>query len=80
MSSKIFPGSPILLVDDEEHFLLSAELTLSSNGITNIETCKDSRLVMEFLSNKYYSLVALDINMKYISGIEAPPENCGRLS
>ncbi len=70
MSSKIFPGSPILLVDDEEHFLLSAELTLSSNGITNIETCKDSRLVMEFLSNKYYSLVALDINMKYISGIE----------
>ncbi len=70
MSSKIFPASPILLVDDEEHFLLSAELTLSSNGITNIETCKDSRQVMQHLSNKYYSLVALDINMQYLSGIE----------
>ncbi|MGA7161593.1 MAG: sigma-54 dependent transcriptional regulator [Bacteroidota bacterium] len=70
MSSKIFPAGPILLVDDEEHFLLSVELTLSSNGITNIETCGDSRLVMERLSQKYYSLVALDINMKYVSGIE----------
>ncbi len=70
MSSKIFPASPILLVDDEEHFLLSAELTLSSNGITNIETCRDSRQVMQLLSNKYYSLVALDINMQYVSGIE----------
>ena len=46
MSSKIFPASPILLVDDEEHFLLSVELTLSSNGINNIETCRDSRQVM----------------------------------
>ena len=70
MSSKIFPASPILLVDDEEHFLLSVELTLSSNGITNIETCRDSRQVMQRLSNKYYSLVALDINMQYLSGIE----------
>ncbi len=70
MSTKIFPASPILLVDDEEHFLLSAELTLSSNGITNIETCRDSRQVVQRLSNKYYSLVALDINMQYLSGIE----------
>ncbi len=70
MSSKIFPAGPILLVDDEEHFLLSAELTLSSNGITNIETCKDSRQVMQILSKQYYSLVALDINMQHISGIE----------
>jgi len=70
MSTKIFPASPILLVDDEEHFLLSVELTLTSNGITNIETCKDSRQVIQRLSNKYYSLVALDINMQYLSGIE----------
>ncbi|HTY11548.1 MAG TPA: sigma-54 dependent transcriptional regulator [Bacteroidota bacterium] len=70
MSSKIFPAAPILFVDDEEHFLLSVELTLSSNGITNIETCKDSRQVMQRLSKKYYALVALDINMQHISGIE----------
>jgi DNA-binding NtrC family response regulator len=70
MSSKIFPAQPVLLVDDEEHFLLSAELTLSSNGINNIEKCNDSRLAMDILSKRYYSLVALDINMPYLSGID----------
>ena len=70
MSSKCFPSQPILFVDDEEHFLLSAELTLSSNGINNVETCSDSRKVMELLKKKYYSLIALDINMQYLSGVE----------
>ena len=70
MSSKIYPTHPVLLVDDEEHFLLSAELTLSSNGINNTETCGDSRTVMDLLRKKKYSLVALDINMKYLSGID----------
>ena len=70
MSSKIFPTSPVLLVDDEENFLLSAELTLSSNGINNIETCSDSRRVLQLLHLKSYSLVALDVNMQYVSGIE----------
>ncbi|HTR80109.1 MAG TPA: sigma-54 dependent transcriptional regulator [Bacteroidota bacterium] len=70
MSSKIFPTDPVLLVDDEEHFLLSAELTLSSNGINNTETCADSRNVMALLEKKPYSLVALDMNMQYVSGME----------
>jgi len=70
MSSKIFPTNPVLLVDDEEHFLLSAELTLSSNGINNAETCADSRKVISLLQMKPYSLVALDVNMQHISGIE----------
>ena len=70
MSPKCFPSQPILFVDDEEHFLLSAELTLSSNGINNVETCSDSRKVMELLKKKYYSLIALDINMQYLSGVE----------
>ena len=70
MSSKVFPTDPILLVDDEEHFLLSAELTLSSNGINNTETCSDSGTVIQLLRKKPYSLVALDINMQHVSGIE----------
>lgn len=70
MSSKTYPISPVLLVDDEEHFLLSAELTLSSNGINNTEPCRDSRLVMDLLRKKAYTLVALDINMPYVSGVE----------
>ena len=73
MSQNIFPANPILFVDDEEHFLLSVELTLSSHGIKNIETCKDSRAVMGLLSTRQYSLVVLDINMPYVSGIELLP-------
>ena len=74
MSSKSFPPHPILIVDDEEHFLLSAELILSSNGINNVETCSESRKVMEILKNKYYSMIALDINMPSVSGIELLPQ------
>jgi len=40
MKSNLTPAHPILFVDDEENYLLSLELTMSSNGITNIETCK----------------------------------------
>ena len=69
----IFPSKPILLVDDEEHFLLSAELTLSSNGIKNTQTCKDSSMVMDLLAEKDFSLVALDINMPHLSGLDLLP-------
>ena len=31
MNQILIPSKPILLVDDEKHFLLSAELTLTSN-------------------------------------------------
>ena len=44
------PVNPILLVDDEEHFLLSVELAISSQGLKNIETCKDSAKVMDMLA------------------------------
>lgn len=73
MSKKIVPSNPILFVDDEEHFLLSAELTMSSNGMNNIETCGDSQEVMDILSKKDYSLVVLDINMPYLSGVDLLP-------
>jgi DNA-binding NtrC family response regulator len=73
MNPKISPANPILLVDDEEHFLLSAELTLSSNGIKNIETCKDSSAVVDLLEKKEYSLVVLDINMPHLSGFDLLP-------
>jgi two-component system, NtrC family, response regulator HydG len=73
MSKKIIPADPILFVDDEEHFLLSAELTMSSHGMNNIETCSDSQLVMDMLSKKDYSLVVLDINMPYLSGVDLLP-------
>jgi DNA-binding NtrC family response regulator len=73
MKQMSMPANPILLVDDEEHFLLSAELTLSSNGIKNIETCNDSSLVMEHLQKQDYSLIVLDINMPHLSGLDLLP-------
>ncbi len=73
MNTITIPANPILLVDDEEHFLLSAELTISSSGIKNIETCKDSSRVMDLLANKEYSLVVLDINMPHLSGLDLLP-------
>ncbi|MFA6456489.1 MAG: sigma-54 dependent transcriptional regulator [Bacteroidota bacterium] len=70
MSTKQYPTHPILLVDDEEHFLLSVELTLRSNGFTNINSCTDSTKVMKLLANGNYSVIILDINMPGISGLE----------
>ena len=74
MKTKVHPPDPILFVDDEEHYLLSVELTMSSNGITNIEACSDSRNVMRMLSQKRYSLVVLDINMPHLSGLDLLPQ------
>lgn len=74
MKPKMTPTNPILLIDDEEHFLLSAELTLSSNGIKNTETCQDSRKALKLLERKEFSLIVLDFNMPYISGRELLPK------
>ncbi len=51
-------------------FFSAQKLTLSSNGINNVETCGDSRKVDELLKSKNYSLVALDINMQFVSGFQ----------
>lgn len=73
MDAALYPQNPVLLVDDEEQFLLSAELTLSANGINNIITLSDSREVMKALDEQEFSLVVLDINMPHISGLELLP-------
>jgi DNA-binding NtrC family response regulator len=73
MSVSLNPSKPILLVDDEEHFLMSAELALNANRLNNVETCSDSSKVMDMLKVKEYSMIALDINMPKISGIELLP-------
>lgn len=74
MTTTMNPIKPILLVDDEQHFLSTAELVLNSNRLTNIELCNDSSKVLSLLKNKEYSLVALDINMPNISGKELLPK------
>ena len=73
MGSRVYPKFPILIVDDEENFLLSAELALNSNGINNLITEVDSSKVMDLLKGTEFSLIILDINMPNIKGTELLP-------
>jgi DNA-binding NtrC family response regulator len=68
-----YPNLPILLVDDEEQFLLSASFTLSSEGINNVVACQDSREVMGILSKGAFSVIVLDMLMPHILGSELLP-------
>ena len=63
MNRKLSPKYPILIVDDEEHFLNSIKVKLNSEGVNNVECCKDSDKVMTRLKEKKYSLIYLDILM-----------------
>lgn len=73
MSHNKYPKMPVILVDDETHFLASAEFALSSDGITNVKTFSDSRDVEPFLEHNKVAIVALDMNMPYIAGRELLP-------
>jgi len=74
MKQAKFPSLPVLLVDDEAQFLLSANFTLSSAGINNVVECQDSRKVMQLISKQNFEAMVLDILMPYISGSELLPE------
>ena len=78
MEKKLFPALPILMVDDEKHFLNSLDFKLRSEGVTNVECCQDSREVMPKLKESKYSVILLDILMPYISGEELLPEIVSR--
>lgn len=65
-----YPEKPILIVDDEEQFLLSASVILSSEGITNVLQCEDSRKVISMMRRDDVSAVMLDMSMPYVSGME----------
>ncbi|MBC8235508.1 sigma-54-dependent Fis family transcriptional regulator [bacterium] len=73
MNQVMFPSLPVLLVDDEEQFLLTATLTLSSDGINNILQCQDSREVMQLLSKQDFAVIVLDMNMPHLSGWDLLP-------
>ena len=74
MNQAKYPPLPVLLVDDEEQFLLSASFTLASAGINNLVECRDGRKVMGLLSGRRFEVVVLDILMPHISGSELLPE------
>lgn len=70
MSEPLHPVKPILMVDDEEQFLLSAGVTLAGKGLTNVIECADSTKVMALLKKTEVAMVVLDLIMPGISGLE----------
>jgi DNA-binding NtrC family response regulator len=73
MSKPAFPGQPVLLIDDDEHFLHGVSLTLRSNGINNLELCSDSRQVPDLIGARQFSAVLLDLSMPGLGGTELLP-------
>ena len=74
MNRELYPEYPILIVDDVQDFLNSMNIKLKSNGINNVECCRNSLDVMQKLKEKRYSLILLDIGMPGKTGNELLPE------
>jgi DNA-binding NtrC family response regulator len=71
MSEVLYPEKPILMVDDEEFWLVGLEALLARHGnINNVIPCTDSTKVMELLAEQEFSLVLLDYGMPGVSGEE----------
>ncbi|MFC1524621.1 sigma-54-dependent transcriptional regulator [Thermodesulfobacteriota bacterium] len=70
MSQNLYPGNPVLLVDDESHALASFDIALRSAGLNHIVRCQDSREVMSLLLEQRVELILLDLIMPHVSGQE----------
>lgn len=63
-----FPPRPVLLVDDEESWLVSMRmLLLRKLGINSVISCNDSRVVRIIMDSEPVSLVILDYTMPYLN-------------
>ncbi|MEW5722363.1 MAG: sigma-54 dependent transcriptional regulator [Thermodesulfobacteriota bacterium] len=68
MIQRLFPIYPILIVDDEEHVVLSFDTELRGSGFNNLITRTDSREVLPLLSERPVSVVLLDLWMPHLTG------------
>ncbi len=69
MTESLYPVFRVLIVDDEPAWLDSLSLSLERiAGITNVDTCSDSRKVEKILAQGETGLVILDLTMPYMSG------------
>ncbi len=81
MNHTTYPEPPVLLIDDEERFLFSAEITLNAGGIQAVTKCQDSRQALSLLAQQKHSAIVLDLYMPHMPGqellarlVEAYPE------
>lgn len=64
------PVHPVLIVDDELLVLQTMGKLLKHKGIDNTIQCSDSREVEALMSQHEFSVVSLDLNMPFLSGVE----------
>lgn len=62
--------TPILVVDDDTHFLLTVSAILASSGLPDPALVSDSRRVMKLIREHHFQLVLLDLLMPHISGMD----------
>jgi DNA-binding NtrC family response regulator len=73
MREEKMAGQGVLMVDDEENFLLTASVALKGAGIDPVWTISDSRQVMPFLEENSPGAVVLDLSMPNLTGRELLP-------
>lgn len=73
MKKNNYPSHPVLLVDDEEHFLESCAIGLRAAGINNIIALRDGREVVPLLAGREVDAVLLDVRMPHVSGKDLLP-------
>jgi DNA-binding NtrC family response regulator len=61
---------PVLLVDDEEQILLSAQTLLKASGFSNVVTMNDPHDVLPLLAAQEIGVIVLDIGMPGMSGCD----------
>ncbi|MBN1697345.1 MAG: sigma 54-interacting transcriptional regulator [Spirochaetales bacterium] len=64
----VFPGDPVLFVDDEKEMLDAEKTACAQYGITNSILCDDGRRVMSLLAKNSVSCVVIDLAMPHVSG------------
>jgi len=68
MKKSMYPGFPVMLVDDEVQALDSFEIALRSASMNQFIRCQDSRDVMPILFSQEVEVVLLDLRMPHVSG------------
>ncbi|MCG8633259.1 MAG: sigma-54 dependent transcriptional regulator [Desulfobacterales bacterium] len=70
MSRRLFPRTPVLIVDDDPIILRGFKLVLRSGGITRVRTIEDPDDVIPFVSDTGAEVILLDVIMPKRSGYD----------